>query len=119
MAKEKSFESEFEDKNTMRNLTDNELRSLSMDIRMAGGVDEFLVGKKAIKIREDGEIAVQLYQGLGVAGIEVIEGTGILIETDIPLNTWNKIIPQVEYYWRCKEEAKKHEQNTKTSNISG
>lgn len=110
MAKEKTFESAFEDKGTMRNLTENELRSLSMDIHMAGGVDNFLVQQKAIKIREDGEIVVQLYHGLGVSGTEIIAGTGIMIETDIPMNTWNQIIPQVEYYWKRKEEAKKHEQ---------
>ena len=96
MAKEKEIRPDIP--TTMRQLTIPELQSLSLAVKKAGGIDNFLVEQNAIKLYPDGGVAIQNYIGLASQGIEIIEGTGILIESDTPKDTWNYLINQLNYY---------------------
>lgn len=103
MAKEKTQE---KSGSTMRQLSENEIKDLSMMIKRAGGVTEFLIKEKALRVGEDGELKVQLYEGLGNSLTEAY--AGVYFETDIPLNTWNQLIAQVEDYWKKRKYAEQH-----------
>ena len=84
---------------TMRPLTISELEALSVEIINAGSVSAFLQEKGILEFDRDGNsIAVKSYTGLGGANYEAIPDTGILIESDVPWNTWKEIMKQYDYY---------------------
>lgn len=89
---------------TMRQLTIPELEALSVEIINSGGVNAFLQEKGILEFdKYDKLVSVKYYTDLGTANFEAIKGTGILIETDCPWNTWKELIKQYEYYIKNKQ----------------
>lgn len=101
MAKEKI---EPKSNTTMRQLTIPELEALSVEIINAGSVSAFLQERGILEFDRDGHpVSVKYYTDLGTANFEAIPNTGIIIESDVPWNTWKELIKQYEYYIKNKQ----------------
>ena len=89
----KKLEEQFPD----RKFTKEELRKFSKAVKEAGGREKWLLKKGFIKKDKNGTMSVVQFEE--IIHREVIKGTGIHYQTDVPFSFWNEIaFPQLDKY---------------------
>ena len=106
----------------VRNLTREELQKLSIEVKRAGGINQYLynIKPRVVKLDEFGQISsVIQYTNPTLVGreIEAIPGTGITYQVDIPYMVWEKIISQLNRYNNAVEKASKKAQENQPEGV--
>jgi hypothetical protein len=85
------------------NLTTEQLRGFAKEIQESSK-EEFLVNRKAIKVRE-GVWSIMKYDGLKLSLTEAFGG--YFYENDIPYTFWSEVLKQVDGFIYRREQAEK------------